>query len=77
MLMDLGEMVTKEVGKVIGDMAIFFVKKQCRDIGVDVNNLKHTDLPRLADKLEKAVANFTSTTVAGQMKKEILAIQNT
>lgn len=75
--MDLGEMVTKEVGKVIGDMAIFFVKKQCRDIGVDVRNLKHTDLPRLADKLEKAVANFTGQSSASQMKRDILAIQNT
>ena len=75
--MSLGEKVTLEVGKVIGDMAIFFVKKQCRDLGFQIDGIKHTDLPILADRLEKAVSNFTSIDVANEMKNNILALPNT
>ena len=75
--MDLAEKVTQEVGKVIGDMAIFFVKKQCKDLGIDIENMNHQDLPLLADRLERAVRNFTSEDVALQLRRGILEIPNT
>ena len=72
--MNLGEKVTVEVGKVIGDMAVFFVKKQCRDIGVDIAQLRTQDLPIIADRLEKAVSHFTSRDIASRLKHGILEI---
>ena len=72
--MELGDKVTVEVGKVIGDMAVFFVRKQCRDIGIDIAQLRNQDLPVLADRLEKAVSHFTSREVAFGLKRGILEI---
>jgi len=69
---ELAKRVTLAVHDVIGDMAIFFVKKQCRDIGVDIESLSGKDIPPLADKLEYAVKHFTSEEIAHDMRRKIL-----
>ena len=42
----------------LGDMGKFVLKKQCKDLNIDSNNIQPSDLPRLADGLSGSMRLF-------------------
>ena len=52
-------------------MAVSSVKVQCKNIGITPDNLKVDDLPRLAERIEKALIIFIGSEKAKKTAEEI------
>ncbi len=61
------EIMTRELGQ----LGKFVIKKQCRDLGIDPENIKEQDIPKLARVLGKVMLTFGGEEKAKQVEMEI------
>ncbi len=61
------EIMTREMGQ----LGIFIVKKQCKDLGIDPENIKGEDLPQLAKVLGKVMITFGGAEKGKRIEMEI------
>ncbi len=58
--------------KEMGDMGVLTLKKQCLDMGINPDNIKIGDIPRLARALARALAPMVGQDRAKAMERQIL-----
>ncbi len=61
------EIMTRELGQ----LGKFVIKKQCRDLGIDPENIRKEDLPKLAKALGKVMLTFGGEEKAKMVEMEI------
>ncbi len=61
------EIMTRELGQ----LGKFVIKKQCRDLGIDPDNIKKEDVPKLARALGKVMMTFGGEEKAKEVEMEI------
>ncbi len=55
----------------LGQLGKFVIKKQCKDLGIDPDNIKESDLPKLAKALGKVMITFGGEDKAKEIELEI------
>ena len=61
------EIMTNELGQ----LGKFVIKKQCMDLGIDPDNIKKDDLPKLAKALGKVMVTFGGDEKAKEVEMKI------
>jgi len=59
MVTEVSKRIQTLLAQEMGPMGVFILKKQCKDRGLDPDELKVTDLPDLSQILYKAMVVFT------------------
>ncbi len=55
----------------LGQLGKFVIKKQCRDLGIDPDNIRDVDIPKLAKALGKVMVTFGGEEKARDIELEI------
>ena len=63
------------MAKEMGHMGKFILKKQCDDIGIIMDDIKQSDLPKVADAIHQAIIVFTGKDKAARVDKEIRSLK--
>lgn len=70
--------VTRKVHNIMaremGHLGKFIVTKQCKNLGINEDNIKSTDLARLAKALGEVMTTFGGKDKANKIKNEIKRI---
>ena len=61
------EIMTRELGQ----LGKFIIKKQCKDLGIDPENIKEENLPQLAKVLGKVMVTFGGEEKGRKIEMEI------
>ncbi|NPA74517.1 MAG: hypothetical protein GXO25_00325 [Euryarchaeota archaeon] len=61
------EIMTRELGQ----LGKFVIKKQCRDLGIDPENIQAEDLPKVAKAMGKVMVTFGGPDKAKKIEREI------
>ncbi len=61
------EIMTREMGQ----LGKFIIKKQCKDLGVDPENIKKEDLPKISKALGKVMITFGGAEKGKRIEMEI------
>ena len=70
---DVINIMTREMGQ----LGYFIVKKQCEDLGIDVENMDEDNIHKLANALYKVMLTFGGETKAEDVKRAILSLRKT
>lgn len=74
-MIELKDKVIEVIVREMGIMGKFIVKKQCMEIGIDLENITPGDLPALAEAMAKVMKTFGGDERAEKLKKELLALR--
>ncbi len=55
----------------LGQLGKFVIKKQCKDLGIDPDNIKARDVPKLAKALGRVMVTFGGEEKAKEVEMEI------
>ena len=72
----LSKKITNIMFREMGHIGIFITKKQCKDLGMDIDNIKKKDIPELAKSLGSVMSSFGGKQKKEQITKEILNLIN-
>ncbi len=61
------EIMTRELGQ----LGVFVIKKQCKNLGVDPDNIKKEDILQLAKALGNVMKTFGGPEKGSQIEREI------
>ena len=61
------EIMTREMGQ----LGKFILKKQCKDLGIDPENIKEDNLPQIAKALGKVMVTFGGEEKGRRIEMEI------
>ena len=61
------EIMTRELGQ----LGVFVIKKQCKNLGIDPDNIKKEDIPQLAKALGNVMNTFGGPDKGMQIEREI------
>ncbi len=61
------EIMTRELGQ----LGIFVIKKQCKNLGIDPDNIKKEDIPQLAKALGNVMKTFGGPEKGMKIENEI------
>ena len=68
---ELNRKIHNIMAREMGSLGKFIVNKQCKDLGIDPENIKLEDIGRLADAFEKVMETFGGKDKARTVKDEI------
>jgi len=68
---ELNRKIHNIMAREMGSLGKFIVNKQCKDLGLDPENIKIEDIQRLADAFEKVMLTFGGAEKARKVKMEI------
>jgi len=72
--------LTKKIQEIMstemGHIGVFIVSKQCRDLGVDPEDIEQEDLNELAKALGKVMLTFGGSEKARKVEREIKKLTN-
>ncbi len=71
MTSEYSEKVEEIMTNELGQLGKFVIKKQCRDLGIDPDNIKKEDLPNLAKALGKVMVTFGGDEKAKEIEMKI------
>lgn len=68
---ELGRKVVNIMTREMGQLGGFIVSKQCKDLGLDQDNLKISDLGKLSEALSAVMITFGGPDKARAIRQEI------
>ncbi len=68
---ELSKKVEEIMTNELGQLGKFVIKKQCRDLGIDPDNIKKEDIPKLARALGKVMITFGGEDKAKEVEMKI------
>ncbi len=71
MTSEYSEKVEEIMTNELGQLGKFVIKKQCMDLGIDPDNIKKEDLPKLAKALGKVMITFGGDEKAKEIEMKI------
>ncbi len=71
MTSEYSEKVEEIMTNELGQLGKFVIKKQCMDLGIDPDNIKKEDLPKLAKALGKVMVTFGGDEKAKEVEMKI------
>ncbi len=71
MTTEISRKIKELLAQEMGPMGIFILKKQCKDLGIDPENIKTDDIPRLANVIYNAIYVFTGEEKGKKIEREI------
>jgi hypothetical protein len=71
MASELSKKVEEIMTRELGQLGKFVIKKQCKDLGVDPENIQPEDLPRIAKAMGKVMITFGGPEKAKSIEMEI------
>jgi len=72
----LNKKITDIMERELGDLGEFIVKKQCRDLMLDFDNIQEEDLPLMANALSQVMSTFGGMEKAKRVYKEIKKLKD-
>ncbi len=67
----LSQKIEDLMSREMGQLGKFIIKKQCKDLGIDPDNIKPEDLPALAKALGKVMRTFGGEEKARRLERDI------
>lgn len=68
---ELSKKVEEIMTNELGQLGKFVIKKQCMDLGIDPDNIKKEDIPKLARALGKVMITFGGEDKAKEVEMKI------
>jgi len=70
MTSEISRKVYEIMAQEMGHLGKFIVEKQCKDLGIDPDNIQEADLPRVSETLKNVMTSF-----AGEEKAKKIGMQ--
>ena len=71
MTSEYSEKVKEIMTRELGQLGIFVIKKQCKNIGIDPDNIKKEDIPQIAKALGEVMKTFGGPEKGMLIEREI------
>ena len=71
MVSEYSEKIKEIMTRELGQLGVFVIKKQCKNLGIDPDNIKKDDIPQLAKTLGNVMKTFGGPEKGMKVEREI------
>ena len=71
MTTEISRKIYEIMAREMGHLGKFIVEKQCKDLGIDPDNIQESDLPRVSNALRDVMNSFAGEEKAKKISMEI------
>ena len=71
MTTEISRKIYEIMAREMGHLGKFIVEKQCRDLGIDPDNIEEKDVPAVADAVKNVMVSFAGDEKAKKIWTEI------
>ena len=71
MTSEISRKIYEIMAREMGHLGKFIVEKQCKDLGIDPENIEEKDIPPVANAIKKVMVSFAGDEKAKKISAEI------